>query len=129
MKYFISTCVTLSLFFAAAPRVLAQNLCPSGQFEALCDLRIDQDNNYVGVILTILLILAIILALIFFVWGGINWIRSGGDKGKIDQARGTLTAAVIGLILALLAFFFVNIVAMIFTGSSITTLTIPRLID
>lgn len=32
-----------------------------------------------------------------FVWGGVDWLMSGGDKGKIEQAQKRISAALIGL--------------------------------
>ena len=60
--------------------------------------------------ITLLFIAAIILALIYLIQGGIQWIASGGDKQRIDQARLKLTYAVIGLVIVFAAFFLVNIV-------------------
>jgi hypothetical protein len=57
---------------------------------------------------TIAIIAAIILALFFLIWGGLQWITSGGDKAKLEGARKTLTFAVIGLIVVFLGFFIVN---------------------
>ena len=130
MKRFISSfLLSFSLFFSTANLVSAQSLCPPGQFANLCNLRIERNNNIVGGIITTLFIIAIISSIIFLIWGGIKWIQSGGDKGKIDQARGTITAAIVGLILAFLSYFLVNLVSIIVTGNTFTTLTIPRLID
>jgi hypothetical protein len=35
--------------------------------------------------------------LLFFLWGGLNWIMAGGDKGKIEESRGKITQGLIGL--------------------------------
>lgn len=35
--------------------------------------------------------------LLYFLWGGLQWILAGGDKGKIDEARGKITQGLIGL--------------------------------
>ena len=35
--------------------------------------------------------------LLFFLQGGLNWITAGGDKGKIEEARGKITQGLIGL--------------------------------
>lgn len=67
----------------------------------------------------ITLVFIFILALIFIIISGIKWITAGGDKTKVQSARGTLTYAIIGLILALLSFFIVNFVGQLITGSSI----------
>ncbi len=37
--------------------------------------------------------------LLYFLWGGVEWITAGGDKGKIETARGKITQGLIGLTL------------------------------
>lgn len=71
-------------------------------------------SKVIGNAITIMIILAVILAIIFFILGGISWITSGGDKSKITAARSRITFAIIGLIIALVAFFIVNIVGTVF---------------
>jgi len=61
--------------------------------------------------LTALFIVAFVLALIFLIWGGIQWTMSGGDKEGIQKARLKLTYAIIGLVVTTLAFFIVNIIS------------------
>lgn len=36
--------------------------------------------------------------LVFFFLGALKWVTSGGDKGKVEEARSTLTQAAIGLV-------------------------------
>lgn len=57
-----------------------------------------------------LFLLSFVLAIIFLLLGGIQWIMSGGDKEKIQKARGRLTYSIVGLIIVLLSFFIVNLV-------------------
>lgn len=57
---------------------------------------------------------AVILALFFLVWGGIDWITSGGDKQKLQSARQKIVFAIIGLVLAFLAFFIINLISNFF---------------
>lgn len=64
--------------------------------------------------ITMLLVLAVILAILSFIWGGINWITSGGDKQKIQAARARITYSIIGLVVALLAFAIVAVVGRFF---------------
>lgn len=45
-----------------------------------------------------IMIIAAIAVLIYLLWGGLEWITSGGDKGKTEAARNKITQAVIGLI-------------------------------
>jgi amino acid transporter len=119
----------ISLFFNwGTAQAYAAGLCPDNpQFSNLCDINETSIQNVPGQIVTILLILAIILALIYLVYGGIKWITSGGDKAKVDAARSHITAAVIGLVLALMAYLVLNLILYIFTGQAVRTFTIPRL--
>ncbi|MDQ3098324.1 MAG: hypothetical protein M3Q44_01105 [bacterium] len=47
---------------------------------------------------------ALILVLIYLVWGGIQWITSGGDKAGTEAARGKITGAIVGIIIVAVAF-------------------------
>ncbi len=49
-------------------------------------------------LVNIAFVIAVILVFFYLIWGGIEWITSGGDKGKTEGARNKITAAVIGLI-------------------------------
>ena len=117
-------------FYLNVGKVYAANLCPGG-FESLCKLdpkdNPDGISNTVSSFITIIIILAIVLSLIYLIYGGIKWITSGGDKAKIEAARQHLTAAVIGLIIALLAYFIVAIVLGFFE-LNIKDLKIPKLV-
>jgi len=59
---------------------------------------------------TVLFIAISLASLFFLIWGGIQWITSGGDKTKIEAARNRLVYALIGLIIAFLAFFILNLI-------------------
>ena len=70
------------------------------------------------------LVLFLFLALIFLIWGGIQWTMSGGDKEGIQKARLKLTYAIIGLVVTTLAFFIVNIISGFFGFNFFTLCTI-----
>jgi len=36
--------------------------------------------------------------ILYFLLGGLNWITAGGDKGKIEKAKGMMTNGAIGMI-------------------------------
>jgi len=57
-----------------------------------------------------LTILAGILMLAYLIWGAIDWISSKGDPQKITDARGKMSAALIGLAILTLTFAIVNLV-------------------
>ncbi len=43
------------------------------------------------------LLVAALLVFLYLIWGGIQWISSGGDKSKTQEARDRITAALVGL--------------------------------
>jgi hypothetical protein len=49
-------------------------------------------------LISFIMVIAALLVFLYLIWGGIEWITSGGDKGKTENARNKITAAVIGLI-------------------------------
>ena len=48
--------------------------------------------------LNFVMVLGALLVFLYLIWGGIEWITSGGDKGKTESARNKITAAIVGLI-------------------------------
>ncbi len=50
-------------------------------------------------LLSLVMFISILLVFFYLISGSFEWITSGGDKGKIDQARGKMLAAVVGLII------------------------------
>jgi hypothetical protein len=50
-------------------------------------------SDGVGLMLTI----AAVLTFVYLVYGGIMWILSSGDKAKLEEAKGRITNAIIGL--------------------------------
>lgn len=51
-----------------------------------------------------------VISVIMLVWGGLRYILSGGDSKKITDAKNTILYAIIGLIIAVLAYAIVNFV-------------------
>lgn len=56
-------------------------------------------GNIISAVVGILLIVAAILAFLFLIIGGVQWITSGGDKSGMESARNKITAAIVGLII------------------------------
>lgn len=56
------------------------------------------------------ILIAGLLCVVFIFFGGISFILSGGDEGKIKQAVSTIRYSIIGLIITVLAVFIVSIV-------------------
>ncbi len=54
------------------------------------------------------------LAAVFVFIGGVSFILSGGDDGKIKQAVNTIRYSIVGLIITILSFTFVTLVGKMF---------------
>lgn len=74
-----------------------------------------------------LIVIGIVAALLFMLWGGIRWILSGGDKGKVDAARSTIVASIVGLIIVILAWVVINTVLQVLTGCNLGQFQLPNL--
>lgn len=64
-------------------------------------------QNIIGAALTF----AGVVGLFFIIFSGFKFITSGGDPKQLEEARKTLTYAVIGLLVILFSFFIINIIA------------------
>ena len=130
MKKLIGTGLAGAGYLAFATGAFAQtniNPCNStGQFGSLCNLQANQLGSIVGAAVTFILVIAVLIALFFLIWGGVRWITSGGDKAKVESARSTIIAAILGLVIAFLAFFILS-VALSFFGLSLSNLQLPRI--
>jgi len=103
MKKTIISLVALSLL--ALPVVaLAQN----GNYglENAADLGlgsnslIDTITNVIGVLLSLLGILAVLLIL----WGGFLWMTAAGDTDKVDKAKKLIISGVVGIVIIFSAY-------------------------
>lgn len=62
---------------------------------------------------------------IMFLVGGFSFLFSGGDPKKLEQARGTLSNAIVGLVIIVAAYLVLRIISS-FTGvTDITTFQVP----
>ncbi len=61
-------------------------------------------------VLVVLTVVSAIAFTLYFLLGGLNWITAGGDKGKIDKAKGMMTNGAIGIIVVAVSYAIVWIV-------------------
>lgn len=73
-----------------------------------CDGNADSIRTIVQTILNSIIAVMGIVAVIFIVIGGVNYMTSQGDPGKLKKAKDTILYAVIGLVICALAFAIVN---------------------
>jgi hypothetical protein len=72
---------------------------PSVAFAALENPLGETDIRLIiGRIISALLGISGALALLMFVWGGMQWLTSGGNTDRIKKGKDTLVWAVIGLV-------------------------------
>lgn len=69
-----------------------------------------------GNLINFIFVVAVFLSLGFIIFGGINWITSAGDSGKVEAARNRIIAAIVGLIIIVLAFYILNTLVLPFLG-------------
>ena len=111
----------MALTAVAAPAMAVT--CPEGSKRAgedLSDLALcntvktdESENNLMKRLQAIVnVVLGVIgfVAVVYIVIGGVQYATSAGDTGKITKAKNTIMYAVIGLVVALLAFAIVNFV-------------------
>ena len=68
------------------------------------------------------LVMALVAVLVFFmlIWGGVEWILSGGDKGKTEQARNKIVASLIGLLIVAASYAILYLILRFLGYSSLT---------
>lgn len=97
---------------AVVPSVSALTL-QEGAEAARCDgcpADLFGDNGVFKRITNVVLYIVGIVAVIMLIVGGIKYVVSGGDSKKVTDAKNTILYAVIGLVIAFLAYAIVNFV-------------------
>ncbi len=61
-------------------------------------------------VINVLLFLIGAISVIMIIYGGIRYVTSGGDQGAVTSAKNTILYAVVGLVVAILAYAIVNFV-------------------
>ena len=96
-KFALSTGISLSslaavaLPVAAATKITNTNVDPGKGFAT-------DFGGMINGLLSFVMVIAALLVFMYLIWGGIEWITSGGDKGKTESARNKITSAIIGLV-------------------------------
>ncbi len=128
MKKLVATASVAAAFLSVAPLAFAETTietCPSDStFAILCKLNF---ANVVPFLVSLIFVVAVIVALFYLIYGGIRWITSGGDKGAVEAARQHIIAAVIGLVIVFLSYFIVSLIMQFFLGTNLGSLTIPSI--
>ena len=70
--------------------------------------------NCITFLVNIVFLIAVLLAFIYLLWAGIDYITAGGDSAAAGNARTKMTNAVIGLIIVIVAWAISNFVLSFF---------------
>ncbi len=113
-KYFIAGALgavaTAQLFSPLAASAATVDILPA-------DLQPVSNTSIPGVItwvIQLIIIAGFVLAFVFLIIGGIRWILAGGDKTKVEGARGQVIGALVGLVIIILAFVIVMFIQNVF---------------
>jgi hypothetical protein len=83
-------------------------------------------QKFIPAAVTVVFVIGILIFFFMLIFGAIRWISSGGDKTALEGARGTITSALIGLVILFAAFAIIKLIQTFF-GISILNLTLPTL--
>ena len=122
IKKAISPLIFQAVALSIPPAAFAQNLVPN-ELQGIPDI-----IAIVRTAIRFILIVAFIAAFIMLLIGGIRWILAGGDEKAVAGARGTITAALIGLVIVLVAFAIIRLVEIFFNVTIISgAFTVPNI--
>lgn len=74
-------------------------------------------GELIGRIVEYLMGLVGVIAVLMLIWGGVMYMTSAGNEEKINTAKKIITGAIIGLVVALLAYLIVDQVIKALTGA------------
>jgi len=120
IKFLLSLVLMLSLFTSATYAIKIE---PD---ETVVPI---QTEEHLGTLIsngiTVALSIAGLLTFAFLVWGGIQWITSGGDKAQYEAARNRITYALVGLAIVAAAWAVMKLIGNFF-GIDPTEVLIPK---
>ena len=87
---------------------------------------VDFFENLIPRLVTLGLVIASIVFIFMLIWGAISWITSGGDKANVEDARGRVINAIIGIVVLFVVWAIASLLE-VFFGVDILTLDIRSL--
>lgn len=111
-SFFLAACLcVLTLSLPAVAVFAAPAAAPTAApvaTELQNPLGVTDINLFIGKVINAVLGLSGAVALVMFVWGGVQWLISGGSADKIKQAKSTLVSAAIGIVILFTSYTLVN---------------------
>jgi hypothetical protein len=94
--------------------MLAQNLQISGKLIVGPLQGINTLGDLVNRVLLFLMPLSGVILLLVLIWGGYDFLTSGGDAAKVKNAQAKITTGLIGFFILIFAYFITRVIAYIF---------------
>ena len=97
-----TTLATLAIIAVLAPVLVLAGALPTptppttGQAITLIEI-----ENLIRRIAQFLIIVSVIIAVIFIIWGGVMYMAARGDEGRVGTARSTIWNGIIGAVIVL----------------------------
>lgn len=114
-KFTQSMGLALTGILASTTSVFAADITPPTSF-------FGSFSELINKLLTFVMAAGALMVFLYLIWGGIDWITSGGDKTKTEGARNKITAAVIGLIILAAAWAILSLALNFLSGGDLNDL-------
>jgi Type IV secretion system pilin len=108
-----AVCNTTNLSIASGANCAQGNDQPADLFGG--------DNSIFRRVTNILLFLVGAISVIMLIIGGIRYVISGGDQNQVTSAKNTILYAIVGIVVAFLAYAAVNFVTQALIGGTTTS--------
>lgn len=98
-KLFQQTTSIFLFFFAAALPTHAQDSFQIGLGDEVSSrVAINNDlGSFISNVFSAIILVAGMATFIYMIYGGVQWVTSGGEKDKVKEARDKITQAIIGM--------------------------------
>ncbi|HLD41930.1 MAG TPA: hypothetical protein VJB06_02755, partial [archaeon] len=120
MKKISTAIISGTFLLTSASSVFADNIT----INTAAPTRITDLGKLLSATVSAVLIISALAAFIYLIWGGIQWITSGGDKSATEAARNRIQAAILGLFIVFAAWAIMLVLGKFF-GFDITNLSFP----
>lgn len=99
MKNFFSRLITLSYFLLpSVTHAAGGSFTVNVEDEVKSRVAINQDlGTFVSKSFSAVILVAGLATFMYLIYGGLQWIMSGGDKGKLEESKSKITNGIIGL--------------------------------
>lgn len=110
--------ITLSTVFAAGSGSI--DITPKGGLDAIKNI-----GDLISATIGAAFLISFLLVFVMLVWGGVQWITSGGDKENTQKAKDRITHALVGLAIIAGAWALMQVIEFFFGISILGGLTLP----